>query len=900
MVNFVRDHALQNVWCEPTQDHQYHITPARITRAGGALKTTRVLWENLALPSSNDPLDRSFYHVYQVGQLPASIFKLQLVKGMWYNSTNLMQDQDIVIDALTIYGTRVPPIDVWLLINHDNNFLLALRHNRNIDHGLNNFIDSDGITRTVTVNLDNTDIVFRSYASTRIRHADWRASVPVPDQPVRVVTAKIMSSGDFSVYLSQVNAIKAAYAGFGHGVTFKDGYHTPDILTYNTSLNGKRLSFIYEEVVKRVVIEPFLNLPTFVSQLDLNQPKHVLLMRYNDSIIDYFDDIDFYICYGTPTDYKGVMLNKSNVNAVRQLTHTAYSLNSDLILRQLSNMDATDLTKVFIKAVIREGGMVRGLVNEFSRVNELYKLSYDQQLQAMTGVTASMPEWNAINLEQSDYTNLMGQTFNGVTQQLAANTYGYNALVSAFSNPAVTVLGTGSSKYIVTPLSCRVERLATGDGLCSIYCYDVNGVLLGILNRTGISDTMNVGSTYPTAVRAEVFPMQSSYTTDGTFYDQDVTTTDLKQYGFRAYVCIFFGGVPDEQWVDVTDSVYYTYTEDSTGVPTINWNWSLLSAGNLFPAIKINNTLLNTAIDNYDVSTYPGYIIVTPQHTAEWFNVMLQKQQTIPPAVIDVFLNNVPLVQDIDYVVKWPKIAIVKKPNVSVNDINVVVRTYGFGNPQTNKPFPIREVGFVTDGKLSVDNEYDIRNDRAIHIVSNGRYYQTDEVTFSEGSANTLITDGKPYCVKDYMAPIELYTTLKTIPEKLESLGIDQRVENYLTQRLTVVTPVNPSILNDRWEIVSPFCSAILHAMVDGFLAGEELDGSYTSAQVDVWISPFKFLLELDPCVVGVDDRYVVALAHQYNNTMEISAKQYRLLEYLIKTYLSDKVDLTPLVTIGL
>ena len=65
-MDFVVQHALDNVWAESVQDKDYYIRPARITPNGGSLKYAEVGITSIALPIT-DTTTRVFYHVYHIG-----------------------------------------------------------------------------------------------------------------------------------------------------------------------------------------------------------------------------------------------------------------------------------------------------------------------------------------------------------------------------------------------------------------------------------------------------------------------------------------------------------------------------------------------------------------------------------------------------------------------------------------------------------------------------------------------------------------------------------------------------------------------------------------------------------------------------------------------------------------
>ena len=77
-MNYLINHAVDNVWCTPGQDNQYVLKPSRVTNTGGAINTYQVNWDTIPLPDRT-----SYYHIYQIGQLHPDIINLFNIKKEW-------------------------------------------------------------------------------------------------------------------------------------------------------------------------------------------------------------------------------------------------------------------------------------------------------------------------------------------------------------------------------------------------------------------------------------------------------------------------------------------------------------------------------------------------------------------------------------------------------------------------------------------------------------------------------------------------------------------------------------------------------------------------------------------------------------------------------------------------
>lgn len=427
------------------------------------------------------------------------------------------------------------------------------------------------------------------------------------------------------------------------------------------------------------------------------------------------------------------------------------------------------------------------------------------------------------------------------------------------------------------------------------------GKLKGYYSDLTLFKDIMVQSSVGPVDSVEVFNMEISPTTDGIIYNSDVTNPYLKQYGFRAYVCPMVGGIPNEEWEDVTDNIYYDYSEgDSTNgyVPRLLWNWGLLAQANLYPCVKMNHIMFVKEVNGLG-SNYPGYIRLPLESMNNWLGSAQLTPQHIPHGVIDVFMDGHPLVENVDHYIKWPFVTIVKRPLTDPLLTKIVIRAYGPCNPATLLNYPARDIGFTKKGIVSDNHRYDIRADRCIRVIADGLLHDPNQVWFAEGNGGNLIRDGKPYAVMDYVLPVENFTTRRTVPYRNESLDLDERVMDYLTPLIPVPTAQHPVVAEWRWNVISPFCSAAIHLLLDGFLNTGVLDNPYTKAQTDVWLSSILHLLDVDPCVRGVDSNYISISPHQYDNYIVLTFSQYRFIEFIVSNYLNNKVDPTLALRIG-
>lgn len=904
MSDLLKAHALANIWCEPSQDRQYTIRPARLTPRGGAFKRVQVIWDSIPLPDSDVPSSRGLYHVYQLGQIDPGLLNINQLDVDWVPMTSVMLNNNMYVLVYLDNGARVPLSLCWLRLNHDRNLILAVRLMPTLDLGSEPYIiPNTSILTTRGVTLDNHPINIRFYSNARMDSESWQASVE-SNVGIRVVETLITSQNDYSLWLSQTAAM-----GVGYGTCWLDGWVIANPTVWDTGYIGRVLSWVWDATVNAVETYPLADMPVFLSQLDVGRQKYLVVRDARPNMIDYYDDIEFYV---VDTTGRGVVLPQLIANTVRMVTHNTYAIRQDLVTSLLANHPQLTVANASIKLVVRTGGGVRGLVHQHSRIDELYLLNRSDILTAMSAANTTVPEWHAATLEASAYVTIMRSEAVNINAAMLEDAYGYNAASLAMANPSLSTVNVGGIVTVGVPVVATVPDVTTSAGRRTVYGYDVNGKLIGWVNDLGGYRDILLYPPLAATARAEVFNYITSTTVDGVYYDVDVTSHDLKQYGFRCYACPIVGGVPSEDWTDITDTPYYTY--DPVGnvgngwTPSVQWSTYLTDYANLYTCLRIEHTMhFYTA----PAATLPyrGFIQFEVLTEAAWLGGTVVRPQSLPPGTVDVFMDGRSLIEGIDYYLHWPTVTVVRRPTTAPDLTVIEVRSYGSCNPTTMQHHGARERGFVQGGILSVDGRYDIRNDRPTRIVVAGGLVNRSMVRLAEDQAGVYSIDGRPYALTDYVTSVAQYVNQHTVEYYLASVDMDRRVSDYLTPRLATETVRYPFVQIDRWSVVSPFCSAVLHALNQGYLNAGELDVPYTDAEIHTWMQPWLHLLTVDPAAIEFDvpgdcvtqsyHNYVIIYPHPYLDAMTLTQPQYSLVERLITIYLNQKTDLTPSVIIG-
>lgn len=897
-MNFLLEHARNEVWCEPRQDFYHVFKPWRVSPRLGAIGRVVIEWYRINLPTPNK--DR--YHVYNIGKIADRLIGITLERGTWVSVADLMVNNESLLEVYLTNGTMVPKAMCFLSILKDYTVVLAVRIEP-VDFGQYQYVDGyvDGAS-SLSYQINTRDLYIRFYHNMRFNTPDWVDVAGDPIQPIRHITRTIVNLADWTWFNASVSIIKTKFGNIGAGLFFRDGFVETLPTVYSASFLGKTLSYTYDDSIKSVQFHKLNGLKSFDSILDEGKAKYILMSSQDYGTIDYLDDVDFYIVKRDPVTnaYRGVILNRYMKDAVRMITHNTWSINCDYVLSLINDHGWSNaLEQIEVLAVIRQGALIRGLVHQNNRIEELYKLPRAKRLAIMSGQIDSVPEWHASVLEDSDYAKLMGCNIDDITVPLVMGAYGYNS-VSQIGEPILySPVDDGTGRIVNTD---KVHLLPNpqGTGDRAIFCYNEDRELI---HRYG-NDALDVVEILPTpeadgSKLVEIFHARISEDVDGTFFDQDVISEDLRYWGFRCYVCPIINGIPSEDWVDVTGGPYYAYSTAST--PTVSWNWGLLNGANMFPAVRINGIIhVYDATMPASDADYDGVLKFTVGSTNPWFGDTAVRAKTLAPAVCNIFMDGRLLIRDLDYYMNWPEFTIVRRPEKPIEETKVTIRTYGCCDKVTMKPHQAREFGFVKGGSLSVNGRYDVRNDRNVHVNIAGRLYKPEELLFAEDGLGGIVTDGLPYVVEDYITPIEPYTGFDTVVERAKSFAIDDKVENYLSLQLSENDPGDHTVVFERWRVFSPFLNAIIHEMLFGnFFNDILLNVRYGNIEVENWISSYKGLLDYDPCVIGFDEQYVIVYPHLYLEPVEISTTQFTFLQYLIRNYLNSRVELSQSVNIG-
>lgn len=887
---YVLEHAKNNVWCEPLQDKDYVIQPARLTPNGGTLIPFNIGWHTYTLPVTAD--SRKYYHFYQIGKIPTHIFGLEYLTNQWTSVDSIINATDTYINLYLSNGVMLGRQDCYIQKSPwDGNLILAVGVDNTYNYGTKVTYNDVTTEREVfPANLNNQDMYIRFYTNARADSFAGRVNSTRPDDQVRVENIKTTQLNVLKTYTNKLTSL-----GKKVGWVLSKGrvVNLASVTGNPSNYLGHQLSAYVDETIIGTQYFKLSQTPFFTSEKNLNKTKYILKLAVDPKSLVFYNDVEYFLGTYSGGQFTGIMIPHRRSDSIVQLTNIVHAIRIDTIedlVNQHSWLDNN--VNLTIMVVIRQGGMVRGLTHQNTRIEELMTLGAAEQTAALTGINSVMPEWKAASLENDSYANLISIRGQEITDDLIFNAYGYNAITTAHQPNPLKVKPypeAGPNWYscqLGNALSYKPTKVINNNPIETI-AYSTEGKFLE-RSRHHFNNAGKVAfhSLTPVGYVESYLNRYERPTLNLTEYFTSVIENhDLLTYGFAAYVTPINGTVVSP-WLEVTDSDYYVI--DTNGaIPKFIWNQTKLASLNLRGMVRIDNEVC------YKEFTAQSLRVAGRDFLTINFPKNPLNQVSVEPGNIDIWLDDELLFEDLDYVVKWPTVHILKVAK-TYNSL-CRVRIGGLAiNAVHDKP---RETGFVKNGILSYNGRYDIRNDRNIQINVGGRLKLRSEVSFNESTGNLKVTDGQPYQIRDYTTSIESYTGKSTLISKVKAEAIDVRVMDYLSLYNVERNPGKGIVFDKRWQVMSPFINAALGRLEAGWL-NTELNEPYDMGKVAIWVQDITYLLEFDPAVNSeIDLNYVRILPHARAGLVNIGLAQYRFLDLLVKTYLHNNLDLN--ITVG-
>jgi hypothetical protein len=842
MNDYLVKHAIDNVWCNPKQDSQLILKPARLTPYGGVKRSWKTLWTSFNLPNNTNT-----YHVYSVGQIHPLLVNLFPISTVW----SLVSESNMITDTITeIYtqkGLRIPVTQTYYIVTEEKSLLFAVKKDAKLDWDFN-----------------NEPIYIRMYDNA------YFESVRNTGPKIFVAGKTVNSTTDITDLQIQYQA-KNVLAG--KVFVFVNGYRAKDVSLLTVTI-GDTVEFHHDPSVLNTYEFALNTLLTFDSVLDTKRKYLIRPVGDIGNNIYYQDDVDIYIKH--PTTKKGVYFHKNSEDNLRMVTHRDYSVGQSVVSVFLGlHPDKFDYSNAVVEINVRQSGYQRPLVNEHSRIKELYKLTDEQIQAAMIGVESSLDIWRVDSLENSNYTKVMRSAFSEVTKPLVKDTYGYNAVVKLMADPVIKTEIFNSQRIARLPFRYMLDA--------TLYEFDSAGIYTDKYYQAA-------GEIYNCVDSTAGYVLAVHGTGDDTldeYYNVQSVVMD-PDYEYRFYKALKDEVYPNTVWTDVTGSEDYILAGNTA-------TWTIMTTHDVL--VRSNKKHLSKRL-YLDASS--GGLTFNISHMQDIDGTPTDAIMQVPMGELKVFLNGRALVRNLDYHVDFPIVTIVNKDYLIDQNTTQQRIDYIFtGLCDSDLNFSTyAESGFIKNGYLSVDDRFDIRDDKANFIMANGRIYVKEDLSFLEDS-HTFVFDsvlnGKPYCIEDAIVPIKEITGVHTYEYKALSTEVDIAVSDYLTLRIPppTVPELNPIV--QYYKLYGPFISKVIFAVIGSAIDPVALTQFYNDDRVRELVEPYVYLLDMDPIHPDrqPNRNYCIIHPHVMSNVVEVNIYQHKFITRVVNIYGNGLINLS-------
>lgn len=857
-----------NYWANPEENGQYQVNIFPIVGEYGIRKNFGYMnkWRSA-------PLNDSIYHVFSAAGLHPGYWSFfnQLMNrnpfDQWVNLADLAEARGVHFDVYNAKGYQYPRTKIWVMKTYDRLTLIA-------------------IEKLKALPVDpKLEMFFRVYRPSVLVDNIEREE---PEQPNRFKYKTLIYTSvvEFREIVQHYLAWKKLP---GYTGVLVDGQIYDKDLSIAPPFDVSTVIEVWHDpTVIRSEIYNYNSLKDYYSILD--KKRKVILHPPNkkgDFTLRYFDDNDYYL---VGKSGKGLYLHRNNVTTVRQLTHRDVVIADDAIRNTCSySEDLAIPNQVKIRVLIRATKWDRQWLHDSNRVRFLYRMPDADILRAFTGARSNMEEWRADNLEMSYANDFRRSQFRNLTTEGALKAVGYNAATRILSEPLFKAKYEPGSRGIDIPITYR--------DLGTAWEYDAEGKLLDFYN---FSNSRHYSPRNPKCELVE-------FTFGESGRDIDILITNKSEtispnFDYRVYTSGY--SIDKESLVgELTD---VTGNEEIYSIENGIITWNKLDQVNQRGVIISNRKTLaySFELDHLDKNlSFDVTHIYSPGGLISPINF----------AQIDLWLNDHPLIDNVDWFIKGNSIYIHNKQFIKEGPQKITIRGYGI-SPVKDHTLHETELGFIDGGVIGNFDRYHLRNDRATRIVIGGRLVHSDDVPRAERERpadqwNEL--NGLPYMVKHIHCPIRYVREYSNFPLKEEERKLDKKVSDYLTKYLPkpskdedAITWENgspfpdgrnelPSIPNllDKYRLFSPFLSVIVNTLVAGFIKlpeviEEEKGVKFSDQDIYKLVQRFTWWLEFDPAKRDFDRRYFAIMPYANYEKVVVNKEEFLFIKQINDTFL--------------
>ncbi|UQT03726.1 putative virion structural protein [Serratia phage vB_SmaM-Kodama] len=835
--SYLLDHARTNLWCAPFQDRQVILDLTRISRDGGALQSILVQWTDIPLPTKDE-----FYHVYQIGNNSSWRTNLPDQRNIWFQMSAWSATGNLITDLYLNNGERIPTFSSYVLRTKNDNLIVAVKLYKS------------------RWNLDEDNLYLRIYNNAFFSS---KRSATI-ETKVAYGGGEYKTPNDGKTWRDEIRAWRKKR---GIVNVFVNGVWVDD-LNLSAMVTGDLVEWVYDSAVSRIVDFKLTSLPDFTSTLDKTK-KYLLHPSKNshEEMIYYRDDVDVYL-YAKSGDGNDKLIGRyyqrNREDSMRMVTHADYSIPTGYIYNYVVD-GWTNRDNFYIRLHLRDSGFKRPLINEVNRIQTLYRLDDMDILRAMLGIDATIKEWKVENLEESMYTAIMRDQYATFTAEDVVNAYGYNALAKLFADTPVESNPDSNGDWAQVPFG--IQQGGT------FFEYTKDGKLLG-WSFDGFSDRFF--TKFEGTGMVEMLMGHGRKDINWNPSNDDFQMGDKYQYYF--FVSPVKNGVITGAWRPAEEGKDYMVSPN--GLVT----WIHVKARNMGLVLSNEYFLCYTQ----DVNPSDGIMRFSITHSNQLGTVL-----PIQPEVLDIFQGSYSLIEGLDYIVEWPVVTVITpRYNVPGDVQRFTIRGMGWETPTVKRRKP-DDAGFAYQGILSLNGRFDVRDDKVMRCVVDGKLGIASELPFAENYGKPgiiTVPNGTAYSEMTMYVPLFGLPTKQNEILMLRGEESDKRLSDYMTLKYPEVVVEGPNPIEEHYRLFSPLITRLYYEINLGTLTPpSNPKDRVTLSNV---INDYLDYLNIDPCRFDLNENYLRIDCHPFDDMLPIDKATWLFFEQVNQVYLRGKLKL--------
>lgn len=896
---FVLNAVVKNSWVGSGNYYSHSVKPVRVSRPGGVTFNVKIARRYYEPPVTN--YDIPLFHYFQLGQLPVHLFDIQNIdKDVWVRTDELMKENDVLIQIVTETGMSLTPRDVWLRkTGIDNNFIIAVFQNpafnygttqpylrREENKGLITTEDNAGIPINFdeyeSVTLDEIDLTIHFYSNSNYFKPEHRSKFST-NKMMSYDVANPKNIREVETFLNRYTESETFGWINGNGYI----YTLKAAKIFKDDFIAKELGAYQDLTIKEKIFFPLMN------ALQYTAGKSGIVnrcFRLASSGILNRDDISAFVGVGDANTFKGASVAIDSVDTLQQITNIEISIAAlnELMAKHefIAKANRNDIKLLFI---VRQGGAVKQTPYNRLRLDLLDSLTITQRNKILTQET-KFPLWGIENLQRSAPVDFMYAHHRDLSERLIMDNYGLTGIANLVAkNPMPLEQRYENGRLYQTAQvdwAYREELHYRKDQLyLEILPYGENGELLKSSYRPANFAGLLSFENLPDAKCVEV-NLVKWYTDRLEFQskisgDSVTLSDDALFFGFGCYVT---SNLATGDWVLAEENLHY-HISIVNKKKTVVWNKTKLNQLGLTGRIVEGGK-------NVHVLTYFNFHNQKKDFAEIEILPDTDGHPGIPAANIDVWMDNLLLVEGVDYNIKGNKIFVFLVGRSKKSQIRIRMS----GISPTGKHIPPMQIGWANAGQIFFGKDTRRLKNKQLRISIAGRMYHRDDVGFGGTSQVTVgVRVGEPFMVKQIYPCLENFMDISTVDEWHK----EQEIEAELIDFMETVQPVTNQASMTGLSISSPrkLVSGLINQLIYKFLnerdyLATQIAGTYTKTQVDTWIAPYLYLAEVDPTKSVIFNASSTIILPHRSQFVSLSAVQLRFINFVNDNYLQGRVTL--------